>query len=505
MHYDGSVRTSEQAIVQFTYGDDGLDPVMMTGAGTPVNFVRLMEKVKLTKFPAITSGAAMIMDDSGAFGAASADSEESLLPVDIATMARVLDTPQFTAVCSVSFLQKIKDFLKGYIQNLEASMMQLNLLPGAPRNLLCKLEPEMARMVLARTNRLTRSQFALFLDTCLRKYMRSVMEPGTAVGALGAQSIGEPGTQMTLKTFHFAGVASMNITLGVPRIKEIINASKTISSPIITVPLQSSRDVKAARIVKGRIEKTMLGEVSEYIEEFYSSSECYLAIKLDMNAIEALQLSIHAETVVRAILETKKLKLKTGVRAKGNDIVRIYPPVAGGSSAGDESMLYALQKIKALLPGVIVQGTPNVNRAVINDKGDGSFNLLVEGYNLRGVMTTLGVDGKSTTSNHIIEMEKVLGIEAARATIMKEIHTTMDGHGLTIDPRHVSLLADIMTYRGETLGITRFGVTKMKQSVLMLASFEKTADHLFEAAIRGTSDAITGVSESDTKCTRGVL
>jgi DNA-directed RNA polymerase III subunit RPC1 len=92
-------------------------------------------------------------------------------------------------------------------------------------------------------------------------------------------------------------------------------------------------------------------------------------------------------------------------------------------------------------------------------------------------------------------MEKVLGIEAARATIMKEIHTTMDGHGLTIDPRHVSLLADIMTYRGETLGITRFGVTKMKQSVLMLASFEKTADHLFEAAIRGTQDAISGVSE----------
>ena len=93
-------------------------------------------------------------------------------------------------------------------------------------------------------------------------------------------------------------------------------------------------------------------------------------------------------------------------------------------------------------------------------------------------------------------MEKVLGIEAARATIMKEIHTTMDGHGLTIDPRHVSLLADIMTYRGETLGITRFGVTKMKQSVLMLASFEKTADHLFEAAIRGTTDAVNGVSDA---------
>ncbi len=57
------------------------------------------------------------------------------------------------------------------------------------------------------------------------------------MGAVGAQSIGEPGTQMTLKTFHFAGVAAMNVTLGVPRIKEIINATKNISTPIITVGL----------------------------------------------------------------------------------------------------------------------------------------------------------------------------------------------------------------------------------------------------------------------------
>lgn len=85
---------------------------------------------------------------------------------------------------------------------------------------------------------------------------------GTAVGALGAQSIGEPGTQMTLKTFHFAGVASMNITLGVPRIKEIINASKTISTPIITCKLVNDTDVKSARIVKGRLETTYLGDVS---------------------------------------------------------------------------------------------------------------------------------------------------------------------------------------------------------------------------------------------------
>lgn len=85
---------------------------------------------------------------------------------------------------------------------------------------------------------------------------------GSTVGAVGAQSIGEPGTQMTLKTFHFAGVASMNVTLGVPRIKEIINAAKVISTPIISCKLVTSDSEASARIVKGRLEKTLLGDVS---------------------------------------------------------------------------------------------------------------------------------------------------------------------------------------------------------------------------------------------------
>lgn len=112
--------------------------------------------------------------------------------------------------------------------------------------------------------RLTCSQLVTFLETCGQKYVRSIIEPGTAVGALAAQSIGEPGTQMTLKTFHFAGVASMNITQGVPRIKEIINASKTISTPIIRACLMNPQDPEFARRVKVRIEKTTLGEVIQF-------------------------------------------------------------------------------------------------------------------------------------------------------------------------------------------------------------------------------------------------
>jgi DNA-directed RNA polymerase III subunit RPC1 len=285
----------------------------------------------------------------------------------------------------------------------------------------------------------------------------------------------------------------MNITLGVPRIKEIINASKKISSPIITAPLEISNDVTAARIVKGRIEKTLLGEVSSLIEEVYTRSECYLRIQLDMKAIQALQLDIDAYTVMHSIYNTKKLKLKQGIIAKSEETLLLYPNQAQG-----DGIIFNLQRVKSLLPSVVVRGLEHVNRAVINNTADDSkpsYNLLVEGYNLLRVMGTLGVKGKESYSNHVEEMRSVLGIEAARLTIMKEIHNTMESHGLSIDPRHVSLLADIMTYRGEILGITRFGVAKMKESVLMLASFEKTADHLFEAAIRGTKDKITGVSE----------
>lgn len=154
--------------------------------------------------------------------------------------------------------------------------------------------------------------------------MRAKIEPGTAVGALAAQSIGEPGTQMTLKTFHFAGVASMNITQGVPRIKEIINANPKISTPIITAALVSSTfkvhrairvcavnqcplfflcsqendaDPEYARRVKGRIEKTTLGEVTEYIEEVYLPDDCFLLIKLDVDRIKLLKLEVDVNSI----------------------------------------------------------------------------------------------------------------------------------------------------------------------------------------------------------------
>ena len=343
-----------------------------------------------------------------------------------------------------------------------------------------------------------------FFAVCLRKYRAALVEAGSAVGAVGAQSIGEPGTQMTLKTFHFAGVASMNITLGVPRLKEIINAAKAVSTPIIKAELDDPHDHVAARVVKGRIERTTLGEVCEYIKEVYAPHEAYLSIKLHLPRIAQLHLPVTTASVRRAILAAPKLKLRDDdVLCLGDEKVKILLSRAEREAAA----LFELRRLRELLKGVIICGIKDIGRAIITQKEEGektaaeraadkpAYRLLVEGVGLQAVIGIAGVRGEQTRSTHVAEVEKVFGIEAARTTIMQEIQYTMSHHGMDIDSRHVSLLADVMTFRGEVLGITRFGVPKMKQSVLMLASFEKTTDHLFEAAVHSRSDAVVGVSE----------
>jgi DNA-directed RNA polymerase III subunit RPC1 len=300
----------------------------------------------------------------------------------------------------------------------------------------------------------------------------------------------------------------MNVTLGVPRLKEIINAAKKISTPIITAKLERDDSKVAARIVKAVIEKTTLGEVTKRMKEVYSADNCYISIELDLEFIERLKLNVDSTSVRHAILhgcpgitrnstlralKDSDVKLKRGSNSKLRVLV---PKVKSGKD--DTPLYFAMQMLKSALPEVIVQGIASVGRAVINEQekdGKPSYNLLMEGYGLLDVMGCPGIDGLHTTTNHVLEVETVLGVEAARTQISSEIENIMSAYGIGIDPRHLLLLSDIMTFKGEVLGITRFGVSKMRESVLMLASFEKTTDHLFDAAVHGRTDAIVGVSE----------
>eukprot|EP00040_Diaphanoeca_grandis_P034786 m.217186 g.217186 ORF g.217186 m.217186 type:complete len:1466 (-) comp33232_c0_seq1:105-4502(-) len=341
--------------------------------------------------------------------------------------------------------------------------------------------------------RVTKEQLVKFLRVCARKYVAAAIEPGSAVGAVGAQSIGEPGTQMTLKTFHFAGLASMNITQGVPRIKEIINASKNISTPVITAPLHPCTEDEARR-TQGRVARAHLRDVLVYIEEVYTAESVYLLIKIDRDLIKRLHLEVTPRSIAASIVGSK-LKVKPAqISMLGYDRIIVRPVAAPKST-----LFFTQQTLREQLPTVIIKGDKEVTHVILNKeevKGEQTkYKLLLSGKSLINVISARGVIGTKVRSNHIVEIERALGIEAARKSIVDEMINVMESHGLTIDARHVMLLADLMTFKGEVLGITRFGIAKMKDSVFMLASFEKTADHLYDAALHGTKDPISGVSE----------
>jgi DNA-directed RNA polymerase III subunit RPC1 len=337
---------------------------------------------------------------------------------------------------------------------------------------------------------------------------------------------------MTLKTFHFAGLGGMHTTEGVPRIKEIINAAKYISTPVITCELENKTNEQAAQVVKGRIEKTYLRDISVHIEDEWTYSEGYILLLIDFDRIAKLRLDVKMTDIRRAIMRTKGLKIKNQNIVCYGDEIRIHPeppaeieevegaaaeldenglPISklkggrgtstrGRSSKQTPSHYILIQEIMRDLLNVVVKGYPEANRAVIkrsdspNADGIEELQLLVEGYGLSSCMATPGVNPYKTKTNSVIETFQTLGIEAARSTIFNEMQNVM--RSMDIASHHIQLLADTMTVRGEVLGITRFGMAKSKDSVLQLASFEKTPDHLFEAGARMKEDKIQGVSES---------
>jgi DNA-directed RNA polymerase III subunit RPC1 len=511
--YDNTVRNSSNGIVQFTYGGDGLDPFDMEGDAQPVNFKRQWDHAFNITFD---------VNEKGLYPYEIIEQVDAELNPLIDRLIRhdnlgnVLDMEDYEKIEYIDqddaereYYRSIKNFTTQKAEELARyregkGLRALFTKPSDTDNYIMDEDDELSLNAVNQLLKISTNSIKTFLQQCLYKYNRAKVEPGTAVGAIGAQSIGEPGTQMTLKTFHFAGVASMNVTLGVPRIKEIINASKVISTPIINSVLVNDDDEIAARVVKGRIEKTLLKDVGFYIEDVYKNHMAYLSIKIDLDTIEKLQLELTIDNIAQAIYNAPKLKIQPGdVSVSGKDRVNVLVTLRETKTESlkntdtnkANALFFRMQQLKRALPDICIKGLPNIFRAVINIREDSKKELLVEGYGLKDVMSTDGIVGTKTTTNHVLEVFEVLGIEAARSSIIKEIDYTMSNHGMSVDPRHIQLLGDVMTYKGEVLGITRFGLSKMRDSVLQLASFEKTTDHLFDAAFFMKNDKIEGVSE----------
>lgn len=371
VHYDGTVRNAINEVVEFTYGGDGLDPVWMETKDKPVDLPRqLMHLRNMHSF----------RDQKPLRG-------EEIIQV----YNKIIADPSF-GDNRADFRKECSEFLTKFGEKL-TKIQQTYSKFGA---------------IGDEIDRTTEGHIKVFTEDLRDKYNKAVTEPGTAVGALAAQSIGEPGTQMTLKTFHFAGVASMNITQGVPRIVEIINASKNISTPIITAEIENNTSMEFARKVKARIEKTTLGEISSFIEEVYKPRQCFLLIKLDLERVRVLGLEINADTIKYSIC-TSKLKIKPNhVDIVGTSLIIVRPD----SSKHGNALNAELHRLNSTIASVVVAGLLNVSRAVIaidDSRLPATYKLCVEGSGLRDVMATYGVVGKNTKSNNIGEVYSTLG------------------------------------------------------------------------------------------------
>ena len=324
---------------------------------------------------------------------------------------------------------------------------------------------------------ITKEQMDEIVAMVSADYKHSRVEPCEAVGVVAAQSIGEPGTQMTMRTFHYAGVAEINVTLGLPRLIEIVDARKIPSTPTMTIKLAPdyAHDRDLAREVAWAIESTSILHLGSIATDL---AEMNVIIELNAGAME--QRKITAEEVAA------RLKEETGLDVDQKENLLVMAP-----EEPSYRELLQLEQIKK----ISLKGVEGIKRVVIRKEGD-EYILYTEGSSLKKVMQFDGVDPTRIKTNNINEIGEVLGIEAARNAIINEATDTLREQGLSVDVRHIMLVADIMTVDGEVKQIGRHGVSGEKASVLARAAFEVTVNHILDAAVRGDVDDLRGVTEN---------
>jgi DNA-directed RNA polymerase subunit A" len=311
-----------------------------------------------------------------------------------------------------------------------------------------------------------------------KAYERAKVEPGEAVGTVAAQSVGEPGTQMTMRTFHYAGVAELNVTLGLPRLIEIVDARKKISTPTMAIYFEEEfkDDEEFVRTIANQIGKSTMKDILQDFNINYA--EMNVIAEMNMEKISDKRLDFE-DIINRVEKAFKKVQID-------NNLLSFEPP---------KSSIRELRLLADKVRDLQISGVKSIGKVVIRKEED-EWVIHTEGSNLGAVLKMEGVDKVRTTTNDIHEVEKVLGIEAGRNAVIHEAQRTMDEQGLTVDVRHIMLVADMMTADGSVKSIGRHGISGEKASVLARASFEETGKHLLRASIRGEIDHLTGIIEN---------
>ena len=319
------------------------------------------------------------------------------------------------------------------------------------------------------------------LDNTVVEYENARIHPGEAVGVISAESIGEPGTQMTLNTFHFAGVAEMNVTLGLPRIIEILDGRKKLQTPAMEIylktPYSKGKDIKEFAL---SLKETKLSDVA--LEFSISLVESEIEVKLDKEKMKILGLT-NSHLINSVSKQIKGFNVKD---KKDSILLR---------SRSKEESLNEVYKAKEKIKDIHIKGVKTISQVLPVKRGD-EYIIMTAGSNLSEVLQLEGVDAYRTTTNNIFEIWEVLGIEAARQAIINEVFKVIQNQGFNIDIRHIMLVADTIGVSGNIRGITRYGVVSEKASALARASFETPIKHIINAALVGEVDELNSVVEN---------
>ena len=335
--------------------------------------------------------------------------------------------------------------------------------------------------------KITKKQLTEVVRRIVGRYETHRIDPNESDGVVSAQSIGETGTQMTMRTFHYAGVAEMNVTLGLPRLIEIVDARRLPSTPLMEIHLRAkiAKDVERVKEIAQEIELTKLEDIAD--------------IEADMVNMRVVVFPDASKMKSRGM---KRDELEQKLKKFGR--VDDYKRSIGGETKtvdayvvdSGEASFKKLQRLVETVRATKVKGIDNIRRAIIGRPGPEGRVIYTEGSNLAKVLDLDDVDPTKTTTNSVQEIYEVLGIEAARNAIVKEAHDTLSEQGLTVDIRHIMLVSDMMTNDGDVKAIGRHGISGRKSSVLARAAFEITAHHLLRAAITGEVDYLDGVAEN---------
>ena len=386
------------------------------------------------------------------------------------------------------------------------------------------------------------------------RFHHAKVNPGEMAGVLAAQSIGEPATQMTLNTFHYAGVSAKNVTLGVPRLKEIINVAKTVKTPSLSIYLKEeySTDREVAEKVQSLIEYTILGDIvkmteifydpevkspvteqdAEFVKDFYDLSEFSdddirrlspWVLRIVLNSTLVEDKNILMNEIVDVMREEYGGDLHVVPADDNADelvlrvrIVNDVPFSAGGegqeeedADAGQEDDVFLKRLEQSLMTSLRLRGVEDVKKVFTrggamkslwdDEKGfytKDEWVLETDGTNLMGVLGVDFIDATRTVSNDIIEVFVVLGIEGVRASILSELRNVISFDGSYVNYRHLACLVDVMTMHGHLMAIDRHGINRVDSGPLLRCSFEETVDMLMDAAVYAEEEVLKGVTEN---------